>query len=166
MRNVIVILLIAFLLFGCASKEAVDETKVIPVSNISSNITQETNASNITETPENITNLTAVYNLTTELVNTTNISENKTQTEKEVNGIQFGKYILILEDVTVVGSNDCAVVQFFDISTMESLKKDIICKGKDYYWTAPDKHKYRFLITEIAAGYLNNAVWAKVYIYG
>ncbi len=166
MRNVIVILFAVLLLFGCASKEAVNETAVIPLANITNNPIPQINESNTTlEVPENITNLTASYNLTTELVNVTEVG-NKTQTEKDANGLKFGKYILTLDDVTVVGSSECAVIQIYAVSTMESIHKDLVCKGKDYYWTAPDKHKYRFLITEIAAGYSNNAIWAKVFVYG
>jgi hypothetical protein len=46
------------------------------------------------------------------------------------------------------------------------LKKDVICKGKDYYWVSPEGRKFRMVIGETAAGYTAEAVWAKITIYG
>ncbi len=164
MRNVIVIMFIAFLLFGCASRDnqlnqtlenLTNQTVFTPL-----NLTNETNSTNQT-----ISNLITDFNLSTTVINVT-VGENKTETTKEGNGLQFGDYALLLDDVTVIGPNECAVIRIFDKNLATTLHEGIACKGKDYYWIAPDKHKYRFLITEIAAGYLNNEIWAKVFIYG
>jgi len=76
-----------------------------------------------------------------------------------------GNYALVIEDVVWYGEKECAAVKIAD-SADSTLKKDVICPQEDYYWTTPEGHRYRIVVTEVAAGYSTGESWAKVNIYG
>jgi len=169
MRNrfiIISMLLVALFLFGCASKEApISTNEQITGKPVQTNTSETVVPVETTPTEDNLSKITD-YNLSTTVTNSTNVTENTTENEKEADALQFGKYILMLDDVTIVGSENCASIRIFDSKLENLLHQGLACKGKDYYWTAPDKHRYRILVTDIAAGYSNNSIWAKVFIYG
>lgn len=171
MKKLFILLFFSFLLLGCASKDAANNQNISVNQTIQSNSTNQTiannltNFSNQTNFTQPISTIVTDFNLSTTVINKTT-SENKTETEKEGNGIKFGGYALLLDDVVIYGPDQCAVIKIFDNGLATVLHEGVVCKGKDYYWIAPDKHRYRILITEIAAGYSNNSIWAKVFIYG
>ena len=76
-----------------------------------------------------------------------------------------GNYALVIEDVVWYGDKECAAVKIADAAD-STLKKDVICPQEDYYWTTPGGHRYRIVISEVAAGYSTGESWAKVNIYG
>jgi len=76
-----------------------------------------------------------------------------------------GNYALVIDDVVWYGDNECAAVRITD-GAGSALKIDVICPRQDYYWTTPEGHRYRFVISEVASGYSTGESWAKVNIYG
>lgn len=161
MRSLIFGFLLLFV-FGCV---AVEEE-------IEENVTE-----NITEEPEipleegeiveevNVSEGIVVNETAEKIINET-INETMDEVEKEISGILFGdgKYLLILEDAVWQEGEACAAVDIAYVNGT-SIKKDVVCPMVDVYWTAPDGHRFRIRITEVAAGYTGKA-WAKVFIYG
>ena len=102
-----------------------------------------------------------------------NITENTTgniTVKNETEPLLFfgeGKYSLRLVDVIERGPGEegCAAVEFL-YSNGTLIEQGRICTGEDYYWTAPDGHRFRLVVTEVVAGYTKEAVWAKVLIFG
>lgn len=76
-----------------------------------------------------------------------------------------GNYALVIEDIVWYGDEECAAIKIADAAD-STLKKDVICPPEDYYWTTPEGHRYRIVISEVASGYSSGESWAKVNIYG
>ena len=96
-----------------------------------------------------------------------NETVNETMDESgEIDGILFGegKYLLILDDAVWYGGRACAAIDITYVNGT-SIKRDVICPTQDYYWIAPDRHKFRIKVVEVAAGYSGEA-WADISIYG
>lgn len=101
------------------------------------------NQSNITQVPEKVSNETA-----------------------EPEGIRFGQYYLVLDDV-VLPAYDSTCGAFSVIGQNGStLDKLLICEKNSKNWVSPEGHSYRILVVKLAAGYTHQAAWADVRIYG
>ncbi len=101
------------------------------------------NQSNITEVPENVSNETI-----------------------EPEGLRFGQYYLVLDDI-VLPAYDSTCGAFSVVAQNGStLDKLLICEKRSKNWVSPEGHSYRILVVKAVAGYSHNAAWADVRIYG
>jgi len=162
--------IVLVLLFGCISQPVEAEKETLENKTFIDFEEKET------EKPE--PNVSADIQIEIPDVNTTiNITENvtgnitaKNETEEKNETLLFfgeSKYSLRLVDVTdrSPGEEACAAVEFL-YSNGTLIEQGRICPGEDHYWTSPDGHRFRIVVTEVVAGYAKEAVWAKVLIFG
>ena len=162
--------LIMILLFGCTSQtEEVDNRTLANKTFVDfvENETEET-AEIPGDMPVEIPEENTIVNITANV--TGNVTNEKNKTEEKNETLLFfgqGKYALRLVDVTERGPDKeaCAAVEFL-YANKTLIDQGQICPGQDYYWTAPDGHKFRMVVTEVVAGYTKETVWAKVLIFG
>ncbi len=78
-----------------------------------------------------------------------------------------GKYVLVLEDVSVPlgDAEPCAMFKIIRASG-EVLDRKMICPSEEEYWTDPDGQRFRILVLEVAAGFTKEGRWADVRVFG
>lgn len=78
-------------------------------------------------------------------------------------GLRFGKYLLVLDDVSIIPTSDepCGIFSILDASDYSVLDKEIICPGESKMYAG-----YRIFVVKVAAGYAGAGNWADVRIYG
>jgi hypothetical protein len=113
------------------------------------------NENKTNEEPENLTNFTQ-----------TNITANQTPAPQKPEGMGFGGFYLVLDDI-VLPRYDATCGAFSILYSNGTVAdKLLICEGKSAYWTTPQGHKYRIFVVELAGGYTHAENWADVRIYG
>jgi len=107
-------------------------------------------------------------NITDTMQNTSNQS-NETVPQSKPKGLLFGdrKYLLVLDDVSVIPNSDepCGIFSLRNATDYSTYEKMFICPPESQEWTSPDNHTYRIKVIKVA-GYSGGANWVEVIIYG
>jgi hypothetical protein len=168
---------IIVLLFGCVSPPAQNQTA--PGQNgsaIPAPQAEEEIIGNLTEpppapSPANLTNETLPANETLNGTagNETAQSPGEPPPERP-EGLLFaeGKYLLVLDDVSVIPSSEepCGIFSIRNATDYSVYEKMLICPPDSQTWTSPDNHIFRIKVIKVAAGYSGGGNWVEVIIYG
>ena len=93
--------------------------------------------------------------------------EDKEAGKRTLQVLEFGEYILVVDDITDDKPYPCAALSIGILheTYIETLFRDKVCPGESAYWESPEGDKYRIKVFETAAGYAGYAYWADVAIY-
>ena len=154
---------------GCVSQPIENKTNETNISPPSVNVTAPPAnitpiiSGNITETPESPTpNITITNQTDPEEPQTPEVPPE--EIPEKPKGLAFGgKYLLVLDDVSIIPTSDepCGIFSILDSSDYSVLEKEIICPGESKMFSG-----YRIFVVKVAAGYTGGGNWADVRIYG
>lgn len=128
------------------------------------NITNESVAGSVSEAIEG--NITIQNQSVDE--NQTNESVQPGAPALEPAGIAFanGRYILVLDDVSVTSSEPCGIFSVRYAENGSVIDRLLICPPNSQNWLSPEGALYRIYVIKVAAGYAHEENWARVIIFG
>jgi len=104
------------------------------------------------------------YDLKTEFIYV-NVTNNKTETEKNKEGLKLDNYIFALDDLKQINNNLCAVLDIYS-KQMNRLNQFTLCPNKNEYWTSPNENEYKFVLEKTGVNQSNNSITAEIVVYG
>ncbi len=125
-----------------------------------------------TNTSANLTAPNATGNATSPELNGSAANETGTagvaNATRNVSGIVFGggQYVLVLDDISVAGTQPCALLSVYYASNASQITKLDVCQGESQNWISPEGRIFRIVVLKTAPGYSENALWAQVEIFG
>jgi hypothetical protein len=105
----------------------------------------------------------------TYFINQSNIKEvpdNESEGTAIPEGIRFGEYLLVLDDVVLPAYDSTCGAFSIVAQNGSTIDKLLICEKMSKNWVSPEGHSYRIFVVKVAGGYSYKAAWADVRIYG